>query len=375
VRRLALLLVLLGLVVPLGLVGPVGLVPAGPAAAANAQPGVQLADPDTVRMPDGHYATFGTLDNSGRADTCSHKISYPHVAYIVSTTTSTPNGECITGDALPEGAGSWATANSAIWAPGVVKGPKNWLMFYAARNKHLPQEMCIGVATSTTATGPYRNGREVLCRPGDYWSIDPNPVVFQGKVYLVFRDDYAAPNRQGAISIVRTTPSGVPVAGTRHTLLTNAAVTWESVAAGGEHVIENPTLFRAAGGDWMLMFSGNKWATKNYATGIADCGADLLPLPGPRSKRTVPRCTVAHPDRPYFGYSGAAVAPIHTLPFDHPGPGGMDVYDSPQGPRVVWHWWRKVPTDTTGGYVSERYVAWGLLKQQKNGFVVKFGLS
>ncbi|WP_334553586.1 hypothetical protein [Micromonospora sp. CPCC 205714] len=34
-------------------------------------------------------------------------------------------------------------------------------------------------------------------------------------------------------------------------------------------MVENPSMWRAADGDWHLMYSGNNWDSARYATGIA----------------------------------------------------------------------------------------------------------
>lgn len=54
---------------------------------------------------------------------------------------------------------------------------------------------------------------------------------------------------------------------------------------GGATVLENPSALYHRG-TWYLFYSGNSWPTNYYATGIANCGAELgkgacTPVPGP----------------------------------------------------------------------------------------------
>ncbi|MEU0077241.1 hypothetical protein ABZY58_04945 [Micromonospora tulbaghiae] len=93
--------------------------------------------------------------------------------------------------------------------------------------------------------------------------------------------------------------------------------------------MENLSMWRAADGDWHLMYSGNNWDSARYATGIARCGAGLNPIRG--------------------------------LPGNHQGPGGMDVFAAADGSeRVVWHWWNG----------STRFPMTGVLTRPSTGFLV-----
>jgi arabinan endo-1,5-alpha-L-arabinosidase len=331
------------------------LLAAAPARAAGSAGGVRLADPDTVRAGSGHYVTFGT-DQRGRR--CAGRATRLVVPYVVSTTTTSPAGTCVGGDALPGGPGDWARRDSPVWAPGVVRWQGRWLLYYAAE-QHDPQhprhrQMCLGVATSTSATGPYRHPQKALC--GSHrarWSIDPDPVVVDGHLWVAYRDDDAVRGPRTALSMVEAGRRGLLIAATKRVLLTSPQVPW--AAAGGQDVIENPSLFIAAG-QWHLAFSGNLWNGPDYGTGIADCGTEIT------------ACTLADPTEPAFGYSRSALVPRATLPGDEPGPGGMDVFAGPDGLWATWHWWqrgRQGRTDT-----AVRRVVWGRLAPTDTGWTI-----
>jgi hypothetical protein len=114
--------------------------------------------------------------------------------------------------------------------------------------------------------------------------------------------------------------NGWAVWSTRRDALKSTDITWDTKkTGGGTHVVENPSMFKAADGYWYLAYSGNNWDSARYATGIAKCGT--APIPGGR-------CTPVQNgvERPYFGFTGdAGLNPYRGLPGNHRGPGGFYV--------------------------------------------------
>jgi len=44
--------------------------------------------------------------------------------------------------------------------------------------------------------------------------------------------------------------------------------------------------------------------------------------------------------RPWFGCSKGGLRPLHPLPGNHPGPGGLSVFKTASGSaKIVWHWY------------------------------------
>lgn len=356
-RRRSALFLAGGLAVAVGLAGWFGLGgPVGEASAA-ASSGFPLADPDTVRANDGTYVTYGTTVGAGHGKRCgaTGKLYVPVLVSGSGNTVGTPT--CASHDALPGGPGAWATANSAVWAPGVVKFGNRYFMFYAASRKGSGQK-CIGRAISSSARGPFKNAGEWACPSGGRWALDPDPFVSGGNMYVTYRDDAVASGAETGLSTVRTDSEGRAVWNTRKTVLTSTDITWDTrKTSGGTHVVENPAMWRAPDDKhWYLMWSGNNWNSDRYATGIADCGTSPLPAAHCKPVRN-------GASRPYFGYTGSTgLGPYKGLPGNHRGPGGMDVFSVADGSlRVVWAWWNG----------TTRYPEYGALKRNSSGFYVQ----
>jgi len=333
------------------------------AAAATGSPNASrfpLGDPDTVRAEDGRYVTYGTTVRAGRGQRCGGARGRLHVPVLVhGSGDAERNGmaDCASGDALPGGPGSWAKSGPAVWAPGVARYRGHYVMYYTAVRKGSAGKRCIGRAVAKSARGPFRSAGLWSCPSGGRWALDANPFVNGRSLYVTYRDDGVAKGAETGISTVRTDSSGRAVRKTRRTALKSTDIGWETRKNRGAsaHIVENPAMWRAADGRWYLMYSGNRWDSARYATGIARCGRSPLPASRCRPLQHGAR-------RPYFGFRGAAgVHPFRGLPQNHRGPGGMDVFTGADGrPHVVWHWWN-------GGV---RHPMTGVLTRGAGGFSV-----
>ena len=317
---------------------------------------IGLADPDTVLARDGKYITYGTTIGAGNGPRCgaSGRLFVPYLVH--GSGNSVGMADCASGDAMPGGPGSWAEAGGAIWAPGVARFGDQYIMFYTATRRGSGQK-CIGRATSHGARGPFVSKGEWACPPAGRWAIDANPFVAGGNLHVAYRDDYINSYPETGLSAVRTDAQGRAIWDTRRDLLKSTDIGWESInISGADRVIENPSLFKS-GGVWYVAYAGNNWDSPRYATGIANCGASPLPAT---------RCTPMRNgvQRPYFGYTGSGgLGPYRGLPGNHPGPGGMDIFNAADGSlRAVWHWWN--PAN------GRRQVALGRLLVNDGGFYV-----
>ncbi|WP_081916187.1 family 43 glycosylhydrolase [Saccharothrix sp. NRRL B-16314] len=312
-----------------------------------------LADPDTVLAEDGRYVTYGTTVGAGVGDRCgvTGKLFVPVLVHGSGSTVGMSG--CAAADAMPGGPGSWAEGN--IWAPGVVRFGDRFFMYYTASKRGTGQK-CIGRAVSGSARGPFTSAGGWACPPDGRWAIDANPFVAGGQLHVAYRDDAIAAGAETGISVVATDANGWAVWSTRRDALKSTDITWDTRGtSGGTHVVENPSMFRAADGVWYLAYSGNNWDSARYSTGIARCAG---PLPGSR-------CTPLQNgvERPYFGFTGdGGLDPYRGLPGNHRGPGGMDVFTAADGThRVVYHWWNG----------SSRFPITGVLARDAGGFLVR----
>jgi len=194
-------------------------------------------------------------------------------------------------DALPL-APAWAQTRmvgarrlAQIWAPTVVRLPShNFAVVYTIRMKS--QRMCISVARSKYAGGPYVDDstKPLLCPKRGV--IDPS-IYREGKrTYLLYKTEDAAhgkPTRLWSRRIGRALRAfAEPKA---HLLLRADPTDWE------HGVIEAPSMIRKKGHRY-LFYSGNGWGSRGYSTGYAMCASATGPCTRPaRTKKK------AHPER------------------------------------------------------------------------------
>ncbi len=127
-------------------------------------------DPTALRDVDGTYWVYGT-----RGDHPQANIQIAHSTDLVHWTRL--------GDALPVKP-TWANQKQNFWAPDVHRFGSTYFMYYAAESNGSTvgkpgegvQGMCLGVATSRTAAGPFvDSGAPLLCGKS---FIDIDPMAF-----------------------------------------------------------------------------------------------------------------------------------------------------------------------------------------------------
>ena len=96
------------------------------------------------------------------------------------------------GDALPVKP-AWASDTQKFWAPHVMEENGKYILFFSAK-RNAPAEHCVGIATSVTPTGPFRDiGHPLICASG-FTEIDP--MVFDdaktGHRYLYWGSGFGA---------------------------------------------------------------------------------------------------------------------------------------------------------------------------------------
>jgi beta-xylosidase len=206
-------------------------------------------------------------------------------------------------DALPD-LGSWANEGNT-WAPGVLPRQGRFVLFYTARHRASGKQ-CIGRATSTVVTGPYKDksGSPFICQLGQNGSIDPAPFVApDGVPYLLWKSEGVIGKSPTRFYSQRLSAKGTKLVGAKTKLLSTKQP-WEG------SVIENPAMLFANGKYWVF-YSANIWSTANYATGVAKCQSPKGPCH--RVYRT-----------PIVGNRGFAI-----------GPGGPTFFQTPDGTQML----------------------------------------
>jgi GH43 family beta-xylosidase len=334
------------------LVGTPGVAHADPAPTPPAADWAgNLPDPSTV-LDGGVYYAYGTQDEGGQ-DSNIQRISSP-LLHTWPIPDLTPGGEedreALPGLLHPGSSGqptpTWAVPG-ATWAPEVVHLGRQWVMYYTVHHpcdtSHpcsggATDTQCISIATASTPGGTFRDNstRPFICQYGAGGSIDPAAYVTPGgAVYLYWKSTQTILfTRYAAIYGQRLTGDGLGLQGSPVTLLRSSAA-WESGS------IEGPAMVPNNNGKYDLFYSGNRYDSRNYAIGYAECTS---PLSG---------CTKKTTSAPWFSTpTPTTPGATDTTPYypDGPnGPGGESFLTGGDG-RVI-----RGP----GGSVTMAYAAWG----------------
>ncbi|MDQ1555184.1 MAG: arabinan endo,5-alpha-L-arabinosidase [Actinomycetota bacterium] len=214
-------------------------------------------------------------------------------------------------DALPHLPG-WASKGNT-WAPDVSElSPGHFIMYFVARDTKLGLQ-CIGVATSTSPSGPFTSNASapITCHAAEGGAIDPSTFVdTDGARYLVWKNDGNCCGFDTYIQISRLSGDGLSLVGST-TKLFKQTEAWEGT------LIEAPTLVKH-GGNYVLFYSANDYGGYSYAIGYAH-STSLL---GPYTKRNGPFLSSQQTNGLYIG------------------PGGQDVVAGPDGrDRLIFHSW------------------------------------
>jgi len=265
---------------------------AGPVTAVLEQ---NFPDPDVLRVGDTYYA-YATQANDGS------------VNVQLATSLDLENWQAEEMDPLPE-LPPWAT-NGRTWAPDVSEGPDGFVMYFTAHSVD-PDRQCIGVARSTSPTGPFRpvGNAPLVCPAARGGAIDPASFVDEdGRRYLLWKNDGNCCGKDTWLHIQPVSPDGSRLTGPPVRLVKQTEL-WEG------NLVEAPTLVRRDS-TYVLLYSANDYSGDDYATGYAT-STRLL---GPYTKGPEPLLTTAA-----VGVSG---------------PGGQDVVTGPDGKaQIVFHGW------------------------------------
>lgn len=251
-------------------------------------------DPDILQVDDG-YLAFAT--NSRAAN-----VQWARSADLTQWKVS---GD----DALPK-LPSWASAGRT-WAPDVSKSPDGGYVMYFVAEHTESGKQCIGVATSTVATGPYAPvaGDPIVCTLDEGGAIDPSTFTDDGTRYLVWKNDGNCCDLDTWIQIAPLSADGTALAGPAVKVFKQTEQ-WEG------NLVEAPTVIKH-GATYAVFYSANDYGTDAYSTGVATSRSLL----GPYKKESQPFLSSASSDDRYYG------------------PGGQDVVNTPAGDVLFFHSW------------------------------------
>ena len=251
-RRTA-LATLAALVVIVGTVASIGVAAVPPASAANWAPvgNSDFPDPSILQWGGGYYA-FATQNFAVPSQT----INIQAATSLDGINWTGWNGPAV----LPQ-VGSWAKPGDT-WAPSVVRdnADNDFVMYYTATEIQ-SGDQCIGVATSSSPTGPYADSQSqpMVCQNGTGYpdptvdsggqdlggSIDPDVFTDSstGDSYLIWKSDgnHLNPPINTTLWSVRLGPGFLPTGNAQPTALMSDDQAWQSGIVEGPDMVETST--------------------------------------------------------------------------------------------------------------------------------------
>ncbi len=209
---------------------------------------VDFPDPDVIRAGDRFYA-YAT-NGAGKNIQVARSSDLIHWDLLK--------------DALPA-LPVWAQlGGSLVWAPGVIGIGNRYLMYYTARDT-ASNKQCVGVATSDKPEGIFMDDSQkpLVCQPDEGGSIDPQPFLDGGKLYLYWKNDGNCCGIKTYLYVQELSADGLSLRGTPKRL-TQTEQSWQG------NLIEAPFMVKHDG-RYYLFFSANDYASANYAVGYALC--------------------------------------------------------------------------------------------------------
>ena len=329
-------------------------VPSSPAATQAVAPTATVAvSADLPVEPSGPPATAG--EGQFTNPVVSRDFPDPHViraddSYFAFATTSAGTNIRfarssdlvqweIVGEALPELA-AWSgltplfgnVPHKATWAPAVAEVGDRYVMYYTTPAPDIPRpdqkpSQCIGVATSESPAGPFVDSSEapIVCQSDLGGSIDATHFADDdGAQYLVWKNDGNCCGIPTRFFIQELSDDGLEVVGDPTDMGLSNDVLWE------RFVIEAPTLWKHDGA-YYLFYSGNDFASADYAVGYATSNVVLGPY-------------VDAPENPILRTRPPAAGPGHqSIVADDDGDLWMTYHawdysfiGYPQGRRAMW---------------------------------------
>ena len=202
------------------------------------------ADPSVVRVGDDYWAT---------ATSSEWAPLYP-----ILHSTNLVDWETV-GHVFPDRLPEWADAH--FWAPEIAYDNGKYYIYYTANKKG--GNLCVGVASATSPTGPYTDHGPLVCQEAG--SIDGFQVRDKdGELYLVWKEDGNSRSLPTPIWGQRMNEERTQLLGEKFEMFRNEPGTWE----GG--LVEGPAIVRH--GDYFYTFyAGDKCCGREctYGVGVA----------------------------------------------------------------------------------------------------------
>ena len=173
----------------------------------------------------------------------------------------------ITGHVFPDGPPEWAEAH--FWAPEISYDRDKFYIYYTAKKKDGP--LCVGVASSTSANGPYKDHGPIVCQEAG--AIDGFPVRDEeGKLFLIWKEDGNSRGEPTPMWGQEMNEERTQLLGEKFELFRNDPSTWEGNLVEGAYIIRK--------GDYYYTFySGDACCGRGCTYGVGVARAKQLTGP------------------------------------------------------------------------------------------------
>lgn len=163
------------------------------------------------------------------------------------------------GHVFPDKLPAWADKH--FWAPEITYEKGKYYIYYTASKKG--GNLCVGVASATSATGPYTDHGALVCQ--EVGSIDAFPIRDEkGDLYMIWKEDANSVRKPTPLWGQRMNEERTALLGEKFELFRNEPGTWE----GG--LVEGPFLLKR--GDYFYTFyAGDACCGRGctYGVGVA----------------------------------------------------------------------------------------------------------
>jgi len=210
------------------------------------------------------------------------------------------------GDPFSGGSSGWAHLFANTWGPTMVQLGSKYVLYYSSLSQvgNSAGMHCIGRAVSASPEGPFvdEETQPFFCDTARGGSVDPSPIVTNGRVYLTYQSfGVASIGEPTRLWTRQLSADGLSIASTPTQNLATLGWSFEPP------VIEGPSMMPSPDGGYLLFYAAGLWTTANYKVAVAWC-----PTPTAACTRF---------------YSTPVLATRGTMA----GPGGPGVFQDPSG--------------------------------------------
>lgn len=203
-----------------------------------------FADPSVVRVEDDYWAT---------ATSSEWAPLFPILH------SNNLNDWEIESHVFPDSLPNWAEAH--FWAPEIAYDNDRYFIYYTAKKKEGP--LCVGVASSKSATGPYEDHGPIVCQEAG--AIDGFQIRDdEGRLYLIWKEDGNSRGEPTPMWGQEMNEERTELIGEKFELFRNDSETWEGNLVEGAYLLKKDGYFYA-------FYSGDACCGRGctYGVGVA----------------------------------------------------------------------------------------------------------